>query len=65
MIKCKNTDCIYGHCCVDCDGQKSKGGQCSCNIAEDLEFNREEILKRCEYAESTNIQDAATKELWN
>ena len=66
MIKCKNTDCIYGHCCVDCDSQKSKGGQCvSCDIAEDLDFDKEEILKRCKFSEPTNIKDATIKELWN
>lgn len=50
IISCSNTDCIYGHCCIECDGQKSQGGQCSCDIAEDLDFNKEEILKRCNYA---------------
>lgn len=51
MIKCKNTNCIYGHCCVECDSQKSKGGYCFCEIAEDLDYDKEKILKECGDAE--------------
>lgn len=54
MIKCKNTDCIYGHCCIECDAQKSKGNTCNCNIAEDLDHDRTEILKHCEFATEIN-----------
>lgn len=50
MIKCTNGDCTYGHCCIECDAQKSKGPLCGCNIAEDC-VTREEILKICPYAE--------------
>lgn len=54
MIKCKNTDCVYGHCCVECDGQKSQGHTCDCSIAEDLLHDKELILQKCEYAESVD-----------
>ncbi|WP_242881540.1 hypothetical protein [Robinsoniella peoriensis] len=50
MIKCTDCECIYGHCCIECDAQKSKGPLCGCNIAEDC-VTREEILKICPYAE--------------
>lgn len=53
MIKCKKfSKCIYSHCCVECDAQKSKGFQCGCNACEDLLGVRENIIKHCEYAVS-------------
>lgn len=54
MIKCTNGDCTYGHCCIECDAQKSKGPLCGCNIGEYC-VTREEILKICPYAEEDNI----------
>ena len=51
MIICKNGDCVYGHCCAECDGQKSSGYQCGCNYAEDLEYDKEKILLYCEFAD--------------
>lgn len=50
IIKCTNGDCTYGHCCIECDAQKSKGPLCGCNIAEDC-VTKKEILKICPYAE--------------
>ena len=55
MIKCSSTGCVYGHCCVDCDAQKSKGNTCDCYIAEDLNHDREEILKYCTYATESKL----------
>lgn len=57
MIRCCNTDCIYGHCCIECDGQKSEGFQCSCDIAEDFEFDREEIINKCKFAKLDIIDE--------
>lgn len=36
-----------------------------CDTAEDLDFDRVEILRKCEYAEPADIHDAALKELWS
>ncbi len=51
IIKCKQTDCVYEHCCVECDSQKSRGGICGCNICEDLSHDKALILKECKHAE--------------
>lgn len=50
MIKCKNTDCMRDHCCIECDALMSEGNVCDCNIAEDLQHDRDEILKYCQFA---------------
>lgn len=50
MIKCDNTDCTRGHCCVECDAQMPKDNICGCNIAEDLQYDRDDTLKYCQFA---------------
>lgn len=50
---------------VDMDGLQSMGGTICCDIAEDLNYDRVEILRKCKYAEPTNIHDVALKELWS
>lgn len=59
-IKCKSGNCIYGLCCIECDGQKSEGHQCGCILTEDC-LNKEEILADCKYAyvstESNEIKE--------
>ena len=47
------------------DGLQSMGGTIVCDTAEDLDFDRVEILRKCEYAEPADIHDAALKELWS
>ena len=42
----------FGRCVADMDAQQSLGGTIVCDTAEDCNFDRDEILKRCEYAES-------------
>ena len=65
MIRCKSRYGFYDRCVIDMDGQQSIGGTICCDIAEDLDFDREEILRKCEYAEPDDIYDAALKELWS
>lgn len=49
-IKCKcNTG--YGKCIVDMDAQQTLGGTIVCDMAEDCNFDKKEILNRCEDAE--------------
>ena len=50
MIRC-NSPFAYGdRCIVDMDSQQSLGGTICCDTAEDADFDRECILKRCPYA---------------
>ena len=66
MIKCNSPKAIiFKKCVIDMDGFESQGGTICCNTAEDCNNDKNEILKRCEYAEPTNIHDAVIKELWN
>lgn len=51
MIRCNSPFAYMGRCVIDMDAQQSKGGTICCDVAEDMDFNRESILKRCEYAE--------------
>lgn len=52
MIKCNSSYARdYEKCVIDMDGIDSRGGIIGCDIAEDLDFDREEILNQCEYAE--------------
>lgn len=64
MIRCKSKYGVCDRCVVDMDGQQSIGGIIVCDTAEDLGFDREEILRKCEYAEADDIYDAALKELF-
>lgn len=66
MLKCKSEKCnIYGICICEADAQQLNGGHVCCDIAEECDYNKEKILKRCEYAEPDNIRDAVTKELFS
>ena len=65
MIRCKSKYGICDRCVIDMDGLQSMGGTIVCDTAEDLDFDRVEILRKCEYAETADIHDAALKELWS
>ena len=52
MIKCNSRFACYEKCVVDMDAQQSQGGTICCDMAEDMDFDRERILQNCEYAES-------------
>ena len=65
MIRCKSKYGICDRCVIDMDGLQSMGGTIVCDTAEDLDFARVEILRKCEYAEPADIHDAALKELWS
>lgn len=65
MIICKNKYGVCDRCVADMDGLQSIGGTICCDIAEDLDFDRVEILRKCEYAEPDDIHDEALKELWS
>ena len=65
MIRCKSKYAMYNRCVIDMDEQQNIGGIISCDTAEDLNFNRVEILRKCECAEPADIHDAALKELWS
>lgn len=63
MIICKSKFGICDRCVVDMDGLQSIGGTIVCDTAEDLGFDRTEILRKCEYAEADDIHDVALKDL--
>lgn len=65
MIRCKSRYGFYDRCIIDMDGLETRGGTIGCDIAEDLDFDRVEILRKCEHAEPADIHDAALKELWS
>lgn len=65
MIKCNSPKGYCQKCVIDMDGQESQGGAICCDIAEDLEFRREDILTHCEHSESCSIRDATLKELFS
>lgn len=65
MIICKSKYGVCDRCVIDMDGQQSFGGTIVCDTAEDLNFNRVEILRKCEYAELDDIHDAAGKHIMN
>lgn len=51
MVMC-NSPWGFWKTCVACmDGQQSHEGTICCDTAEDLDFQEEDILKQCEYAE--------------
>lgn len=39
-----------GKCVAEMDGQESRGGTVVCDIAEDLEFCKDDIIALCEFA---------------
>ena len=49
MIKCKGLECKTECCCIECH---TKRHYCMCEIAEELNYDAELILQKCEYAES-------------
>lgn len=49
-INCK-LDKVYGKCVIDMDSCQTNGGDIQCDTAEDLNFEREKILRHCEYSE--------------
>ena len=51
MIRCNSPFAYEGRCVIDMDSQQSHGGAICCDTAEDLDFDVERILERCEYAE--------------
>lgn len=51
MIKCNSKFAYCDKCVADMDAQQSLGGTICCDTAEDLEYNKENILTHCEYAE--------------
>lgn len=52
-------------CIIDMDAFETNGGTIMlCDIAEDLDFNKIEIIKKCKYAESDDINDAALNGLY-
>lgn len=48
MIKCTEGSCVNEHCCVECGGFVTR--LCCCERAQELEFDREEIVKECPWA---------------
>lgn len=54
MIKC-NSPLRYSDRCVACmDAQQSCGGTIICDIAEDYDYEEQDILIFCKYAELEN-----------
>ncbi len=47
MIMCAEGSCVEDICCVECH-RKADG--CCCERAEEVGFDREEILKKCPFA---------------
>lgn len=50
MIKCISKFAYGTKCIIDMDAQETKGGAICCDIAEECDFDREEIVDRCIYA---------------
>ena len=65
MIKCNSPHRYYQKCIIDCNANETLGGTIVCDTAEDLNFQRKNILTHCEYAEPADIHDAALKELFS
>ena len=53
MIRCNSPFAYEGRCVADMDSQQSRGGTICCDMAEDMDFDRERILIRCEHAEDS------------
>lgn len=57
MVMC-NSPWGFWKTCVACmDGQQSHEGTICCDTAEDLDFQEEDILKQCEYAKESSINN--------
>lgn len=50
MVKCMNDDCVNNFCCVECHRCANVAAGCCCETTQELEFDRERILKECQYA---------------
>lgn len=48
MVICKGLECFNKHCCIECPNRYK---HCICEIAEELYYDKELILQKCEYAE--------------
>ncbi len=48
MIRCKGAGCQTEKCCIECS---TKNTHCMCEVAEELHYDKELILQKCEYAE--------------
>lgn len=51
MIKCNSHFEVDAICVACMDAQQSLGGTIVCDTAEELDYNEENILKICEFAE--------------
>ena len=51
MIRCNSPFAYMDRCIIDMDSQQLQGGTIRCDMAEDMDFDRERILQRCEHAE--------------
>ena len=49
MIKCKERGCSREYCCIECN---IHSGACICEIAQELDFDKERIIRECEYVEA-------------
>ncbi|MCM1200238.1 MAG: hypothetical protein NC548_31315 [Lachnospiraceae bacterium] len=54
MIKCASPYGYYGMCVAEMDAQQSLGGTICCDTAEDVNFDKKEILRQCPYAVELN-----------
>ena len=58
MLKCKSDKCNeYGICVCEADAQQLNGGDISCDIAEDCDYNKEIVMNECQYAKLDNVKD--------
>lgn len=48
MVKCKGAGCNHENCCIECP---TKNNHCMCEVAQELNSDKELILQKCEYAE--------------
>ena len=51
MLKCKGAGGNKEVCCIECT---TKNINCMCEVAQELNYDKELILQKCEYAESTS-----------
>lgn len=51
MIICKSPKAYYERCVAEMDGLQSCGRTIDCNMAEELDYDTEQILQQCEQAE--------------
>ena len=56
MIKCNSPHGYCKKCIIDCNANETLGGTIVCDTAEDLNFQKEDILTHCEYAHADIIE---------